>query len=260
MTAVRRPRHLLVPVSVVAALILLPVAWPQNTVGGPSANTVASFSSARARPGQDRIEALAHRAAVRLAQAAATGPAAASPAASPSAVRRSPRAASRSRVRRPNPPSRTNAFAPGWQQRWGAQALALITYPWRDLGWQISFHPARRGVLALAFRNGRRITVFVRANQSIPHLAFTVAHEIGHAVDFTHGSSDRRAQWKRLRGIDPDLRWTGCRGCSDLATPAGDFAEVFATWQVGPVDYRSQLAKRPTAGEMRTLSSLFGPA
>lgn len=164
------------------------------------------------------------------------------------------RAAERSR---PRAGQVRRAETRSWEQRRGAAALALISYPWRELGWEIYFHPARRGLLGVADATSRRIHVFVRRNQSLPVLAFTVAHEIGHAHDFELGTQRSHDRWRSLRGIDADIPWAGCDGCADLATPAGDFAEVFAVWQVGPVDYRSRMAPLPGRDEMSTLSREF---
>jgi len=151
-------------------------------------------------------------------------------------------------------------FTPGWEQLHGAEALARITYPWREMGWEITFHSARPGVLGLAYDSSRHIYIFVRRDQSTSALAFTIAHEIGHAFDYTYGSRERHARWRELRGIDPDRPWNGCEGCSDLATPAGDLAEVFAVWQVGPVDYRSRMAPLPSGERLRLLAREFGGA
>lgn len=165
------------------------------------------------------------------------------------------------RVARPNRArpraSQPSAYAPGWEQRRGEAALRLIRYPWRELGWEISFHPARRGLLGLAYEPDRHIYVFVRRGQTVAELAFTVAHEIGHAHDFELGTRETRERWLALRGIDAGTPWTGCEGCSDLETPAGDFAEVFAVWQVGPVDFRSRMADLPRGERLRALSQEF---
>lgn len=152
--------------------------------------------------------------------------------------------------------ARARATAPtlSWEARRGAAALDLISYPWQELGWQITFHAARNGVLGIASHSERRIRMYVRSSHSDRLLAFSVAHEIGHAVDFELGTPASHARWLELRGIDPDTPWYGCEGCADLETPAGDFAEVFAVWQVGPVDYRSRMAPMPTGEEMDMLA------
>lgn len=172
--------------------------------------------------------------------------------AAPSAVR-----APRAPVRRA---TRAVSSGRGWEQQRGAAALQLISYPWQELGWTISFHPARRGLLGVAYEPERHIYVFVRRNQSLASLAFTVAHEIGHAYDFNYGTRESHARWLQLRGIDPATPWTGCDGCADLATPAGDFAEVFALWQLGPADFRSEIAPLPDAEQLSVLSREFWDA
>ena len=142
---------------------------------------------------------------------------------------------------------------PAWQQRRGEAALDLIAYDWRRLGWTISFHPAQRGVLGIASQHERRIRMYVRREHSARLLAFSIAHEVGHALDFSSGTAESRARWLELRGIAPGTEWFGCEGCADLDTPAGDFAEVFAAWQVGFVDFRSRIAPRPSPEQMRLL-------
>ncbi len=156
--------------------------------------------------------------------------------------------------------SRAGEYRPGWEARRGYTALALISYPWRDLGWDISFHEARPGLLGLAYEPEKHIYIFVRRNQSLRALAFTIAHEIGHAYDFTNSTRESHNRWLELRGIDRMTRWSGCNGCSDFETPAGDFAEVFAVWQVGPVDFRSRMAPLPEGERLRVLSQEFAPS
>ena len=139
----------------------------------------------------------------------------------------------------------------------GAQALELIDYPWRDLGWEIVFLPGRPGYLGLAIGEERRIEIFVRPDHDVNEVAHTLAHELGHAVDITWGSDYRRGEYRRLRGFGPKPTWFGCDECSDYATPAGDFAEVFEYWLLGGGDYRSQLASPPGAEHLGVMTHLF---
>lgn len=107
----------------------------------------------------------------------------------------------------------------------------------------------------------QRIEVYVRPGDSVALVAFDIAHEIGHAVDFTHGTTERRALYRTLRGIDATAPWYGCSGCSDLATPAGDYAEVFAYWQTGSGGpFASKLAGIPSPATLAALVPLFQPA
>ena len=139
----------------------------------------------------------------------------------------------------------------------GEQALALIDYPWESLGWTVEFKPGRSGYLGLALGPKRRVEIFVRDTHGVTDVAHTLAHELGHVVDLTYGIEYRRSEYRRMRGLSPDPEWFGCDACSDYATPAGDFAEVFEYWLLGGGDYRSQLAGPPTAAELEILSTLF---
>ena len=156
----------------------------------------------------------------------------------------------------PLPPAKKTT---GSRQDLGQAALALIRYPWRDLNVTVAFLPQRRGVLGKTFPDRSRIEMYVRPNQTATQLAYMLAHEIGHMVDWRYGSSSRRAQWKQLRGIPAAMTWYGnaFSGGDDLATPAGDFAETFAYWLIGPVDYKSRLAPPPTAAQLDRLKPLF---
>lgn len=159
------------------------------------------------------------------------------------------------------PPAQSvGTTAPGWIERQGQAALAHISYPWRDLGFTVSFASARSGLRAVTYTRERRIVVFVRRGEPVAQTAFDLAHELGHAFDLTHGTWPRRQRWLELRGVDPSTPWFGCSGCDDLSTGSGDLAEVFALWQVGPVDFASRLARAPSPAELARLVELFDPA
>ena len=65
-----------------------------------------------------------------------------------------------------------------------------------------------------------------------------------------------RLRWREVRGIDPDMDWFVCCGRSDFASPAGDFAEAFAAWQIGTAGYRSQLSGPPDEAELEVMRQL----
>ncbi len=149
----------------------------------------------------------------------------------------------------------------GWEQRRGATVLARIRYPYWGLAFSISFLGPREGLLGYTSFHDRRIEIYVRScsEESDVTLEHTIGHEIGHAVDYSFGDETRRAQWERARGIRAGTAWYGCATCADYDTPAGDFAETFAYWQVGPLDYRSLIAPPPTQAQLRALARLFWP-
>jgi hypothetical protein len=101
------------------------------------------------------------------------------------------------------------------------------------------------------------IEIYVRPDESVDMLAHVIAHEIGHAVDLVYGSDQRRSVWFDLRNISP-RPWFTCSMCQDFSTPAGDFAETFAYWQLGGFS-RSMLAPAPSPAQLSQLSPLFSP-
>lgn len=149
----------------------------------------------------------------------------------------------------------------GWEQRRGTTLLARIGYPYWGLAFSIRFLPARAGYLGYTSYADRRIEVYVRpcSRESEAVLTHAIAHEIGHAVDYTFGDDGRRVRWEHERGIAAGTPWYGCPECTDYHTPAGDFAETFAYWQAGPAGYRSTMAGPPTPVELRVLGAFFWP-
>ncbi|HUR79057.1 MAG TPA: hypothetical protein VMZ22_14000 [Acidimicrobiales bacterium] len=146
---------------------------------------------------------------------------------------------------------------PPAQQR-GEAALAKIDFPWQRLGYTISFEPGRQGYLGLTDSANRSIRIFVRANESMDTLARTIAHEIGHAVDFETITNDEAANYIAIRGINATPQtWFGCNGCTDYQTAAGDFAETFQYWLLGDGQYFSQMGPKPTSEQLAQLAPIF---
>jgi hypothetical protein len=148
---------------------------------------------------------------------------------------------------------------PGWEQRRGEAALAELRRPSDASSFRVSFEPAREGLLGQARMHERRLQVFVRSCDAMPSslLRHVLAHELGHLVDADRLSDDLRARWTQARGIAADTPWYGCDSCVDFATPAGDFAEVYAQWQTGAGSNRSQLAPAPSGAALADLAARF---
>lgn len=147
----------------------------------------------------------------------------------------------------------------GWQQRRGQAALASLRGGAARTGFRVEFAGARKGYLGLTHLEERRIEVFVRAcgTQSDELLRHVMAHELGHAYDTTHLSAATRRAWMAARGIPAGTHWYGCSGCADFATPAGDFAEVYAQWARGTSTNRSELAGDVPAAQLAQLAQQF---
>jgi hypothetical protein len=131
--------------------------------------------------------------------------------------------------------------------------MGRITYPWRDLGFQLVVAPPRAGLYARTTTSPRQIILYLRPGQTADQIAFVLAHEIGHAVDFTRLTPAERGEWRQVRGIPTDASWFGCNDCDDLATPAGDFAESFAAWQANPMYFGGRLGPAPDAAALEVL-------
>jgi hypothetical protein len=141
----------------------------------------------------------------------------------------------------------------------GREALAMIDFPWQQrLNLTIEFAGARSGMRATstAYEDHDVITVYVRPTDSIQMTAVNIAHELGHLIDFRLRSDAERAEWLQERGR-PNASWWTCNYCSDYAYGSGDFAETFAAWEVGPLDYRSTLAPLPAGDQMNRLAHFF---
>lgn len=148
----------------------------------------------------------------------------------------------------------------GWQSRRGQAALdSLRAGAASRTGFRIEFKGARKGYMGLTHLNERRIEMFVRAcgTQSDELLRHVMAHELGHAYDTTHNNAGVRAAWMAARGIPAATPWYGCSGCTDFATPAGDFAEVYAQWARGASSNRSQLAGDVPPAQLAALAARF---
>ncbi len=129
----------------------------------------------------------------------------------------------------------------------GGRALERIWYPWRQLlpAWSLRFAGDQPGFLGRTLWPERVIEVYVRPGQPLDDVAFALAHELGHAVDLEHLDPVTRARWRNARNIPSHLEWFGASDASDFATPAGDWAECFAAWQVGEVGFRSEIGAAP---------------
>jgi hypothetical protein len=136
------------------------------------------------------------------------------------------------------------------------EALAMIHFPWQQLKYDIVFLGPRPGVRAMTMSRDRRIEIYVRPADDARKLAYDIAHELGHAVDFTQNTDEIRRKWMEARHINISTPWFGCNRCSDYNTPAGDFAETFAYILVGG-QFSGKIAPAPTPEEMPALRTFF---
>jgi hypothetical protein len=139
----------------------------------------------------------------------------------------------------------------------GQRVLASLHYNWQRMGYRIVFLPERQGYLGFTDGGTKTVTIWVRRSETDLVLAHSIAHELGHVLDFTQGSAAKHAAYLTLRNLSPTTGWYGCNGCTDYRTPAGDWAEVFAYWLAGPGDFRSQMGPPPSAVRMKAIAQLY---
>lgn len=180
------------------------------------------------------------------------GAAAATPAPAPVAVQTAPPATGPVR-------GDTPYLVPGTPQERGQVALESLPYPYAELGVTFSFQAYRGGLLGQYNPRSRHISIYVKRTQSQQGLRVTLAHELGHALDDRVNSVVSRKAYLQARGLSTSTPWLPCLACSDYASGAGDFAEVFALWVAGRGDFRSRLAGEPTAEGLRRLAPFFQP-
>ena len=115
--------------------------------------------------------------------------------------------------------------------------------------------PPQPGVRGMIFQREHRIEIYARPADDARHIAYDIAHELGHAIDMTFNTAKTRRKWMQMRGIDPSTPWFGCDRCTDFSTPAGDFAETCAYLLLGPGNYRSTMAPAPTREQIPRLAA-----
>ncbi len=133
--------------------------------------------------------------------------------------------------------------------------LALIHYPWENLGFDIVFKGSRTGYRAMTLTAKHRIEIYARPGDGLVQQAYDLAHELGHAFDLKNNNEERRRKWCELRGIEQSTPWFGCDACPDYGTPAGDFAETFAFLLLGPGNFHSAIAPLPTVDQIPELAA-----
>lgn len=123
-------------------------------------------------------------------------------------------------------------------------------------GWTITWAGSRPDIRGIADPNTRTITIYLRDGLSAANMAYVLAHELGHAVNYARFPSGS-AEWMAARGLTGPW-YNGTYG--DTATPAGDWAEAFAWTVTGGAtgEWYSQLGPPPDAAQQALVRALTG--
>ena len=153
-----------------------------------------------------------------------------------------------------SPPRRATG-APSSPTATGPLALERISYPWKTElpGWRIEFTTSSGTLRGRTIADEQHIVIYLHTDD-VDTVARIVAHELGHAVDVTKNNTGERRSWEAQRGIGDSVPWWPTVGVADFATGAGDFAECFATWQVGSVSRST--AGRCSSADLALLAAL----
>lgn len=143
-------------------------------------------------------------------------------------------------------------------QKVAADGLEMIRYPWRSelQGWEIAFLTPQGRASGYTWSDQQRIEVFVREGDDAARVARVLAHELGHAVDVTLNTGDERRAWLAERDAADETPWWPASGAADFETGAGDFAEVFANWQLDNDDFKSVVNPTVDEGDLQLLELL----
>ena len=247
-------------VTVVGGQLYIRDAEAAGVVDAVPAASTAALVDAQAEQAAQRAAAEQEAAEQAAAERAAAEQAAAQAAAEQAAQAAAQQAAAeQAAAHAAEQAAQSRCSGPGWQQRRGQAALDSLGPAAQGSGFRVEFAGARDGYMGLAHLDRRVVEVFVRdcGAQSDALLRHVIAHELGHAFDTVRMTDATRAAWKAARGIPASVPWYGCSGCADFATPAGDFAEVYAQWLRGADSNRSELAGSPAPAELQALAARF---
>ncbi|MGO8871940.1 MAG: hypothetical protein ACLQPH_11175 [Acidimicrobiales bacterium] len=221
----------------------------------PSATRPAAASSTTHQPTPTTVAAPSRAGATRSAPSAAAAPASPAPSPAPAA-----------------PPATTPTTAPPdvalTPQQMGAEALALVRYPWQDIpGYTIQFLPISDAPSPGFYGNttftwgqaGGTSDLYVYPGETVDELAGITAFEIGHEVDAAAVEPEGgETQIENVLGIHP-ASWAPDCDCAEQGFLSGWYAAAFSNyWSPGVGDW-SQLASEPTGAVLAAVEPWFNP-
>ena len=141
-------------------------------------------------------------------------------------------------------------------------AKELFDYESEFPDWSIKTAGPLSGTGGSTDIENRTVIVYANRNRELDEFVTTILHEWGHVIDAERLTDEERAQYRVLRGIDPEIPWRtpGAHSIEDWGLqPSEDFAEVMvALWTGGEIMPRtSQIAPPPDAATLDAVALLI---
>ena len=241
-------------VTVVVASVGLLDPGPGRLASAASANRApaAPPASATTVPTQTPAPATTVPTQTPAATAPTTTPAAAAPTTAPAPVATTPAAS-------------TAALTP---DQMGAQALALVRYPWQSIpGYTIQFEPISAAPSPGFYGNttftwghtGGTSVLYVYPGETVERLAGITAFEIAHEVDAAAVQPQGgETQIENILGIHP-ASWAPNCDCAEQGYLSGWYAAAFSSYWSPGVGSWSSLAPLPTGATLAAVEPWLNP-
>ncbi len=150
----------------------------------------------------------------------------------------------------------------------GAQALALVRYPWQRIpGYSIQFLPIADAPSPGFYGNttftwgqaGGTSTLYVYPGETVAELAGITAFEIGHEVDAAAVDPEGgHAQIENILGIHP-ASWAPNCDCAEQGFLSGWYAAAFSNYWSPGVGNWSTIAPMPTGATLAAVEPWLNP-
>jgi len=150
----------------------------------------------------------------------------------------------------------------------GAQALALVRYPWQGIpGYSIQFLPISDAPSPGFYGNttftwglaGGQSVLYVYPGETVERLAGITAFEIGHEVDAAAVQPQGgEAQIEDILGIHP-ASWSPNCDCAEQGFLSGWYAAAFSNYWSPGVGNWSQLAPEPSGATLTAVEPWLNP-
>ena len=153
-------------------------------------------------------------------------------------------------------------------QQLGAQALALVGYPWQRIpGYSIQFEPISDAPSPGFYGNttftwgqaGGTSVLYVYPGETVARLAGITAFEIGHEVDAAAVEPQGgETQIENILGIHP-ASWAPDCDCAEQGYLSGWYAAAFSNYWSPGVGEWSDLAPEPTGATLAAIEPWLNP-